>query len=200
MSDIVSLEELKAYLGDAPASPGDDDLLDALLDNVEAMYERDTLHEIGYYTDAATDRTEVLDGTGTTRIYLDYPITALTSITLGYDSAAPDATLDVTSKRVVVFGVGSRSVTRTDGGRFGCFRQARYVEVVYDHQGNLPEDAKLPIMEVVASLYRARGSEGMKSETVGSFYSYTRDDVQAAAATNVNWQQSVALNRAVVVA
>jgi hypothetical protein len=55
-------------------------------------------------------------------------------------------------------------------------------------------------MEVAASIYRSRGSEGMKSETVGAFYSYTRDDVQGAAATNVNWQQAIALARPPVIA
>jgi hypothetical protein len=199
MSDLVTIVELKLYLGDAPAS-ADDELLQALLDDVEAMYERDTLHAPGFYTAADTDVTEVLDGTGTTRVYLPYPIAAVTSIKLGYDSAAPDETLNTSNKRVVVFGVGSRSITRTDGGRFGCVRQPRYVEVVYDHLGDLPEDAKLPIMEVVSSVYRNRGSEGMKSETVGSFYSYTRDDVQAAAATNVNWQRAVELARPAVIA
>jgi hypothetical protein len=175
MPDLVTVAEFKVYLG-----------------------ERATLREPGWYTAAATARTEVLDGTGSSRLYLAYPIAALTSIKLGYDSTAPTETLDATNKSVVVYGVGSRLITRTDGGVFGTVRQARYVEVVYDHAGNLPEDAKLPIMEVAASAYRNRGSEGMKSETVGSFYSYTRDDAVAAAANNVNWQLSVAANTPVV--
>lgn len=199
MPDIVTVNELKAYLGDAPAS-ADDALLGALLDDVEALFESATLRAPGSYTAAATGRTEVLDGTGSRRLYLTYPIAALTSVKLGYDSASPDETLSVTNKSVVVYGLGSRIITRTDGRWFGRVGQPRYVEVVYDHQGNLPADAKLPIMEVVASLYRNRGSEGMKSETVGSFYNYTRDDAQAAAASNVNWQQAVANNTPVVLA
>lgn len=198
MPDLVTLADLKTYLGDAPAS-ADDALLTALLNDVEALYERATLREPGWYTAAATGRTEVLDGTGSSRLYLAYPIVALTSIKLGYDPATPDETLTVANKSVIVYGVGSRLITRTDGGVFGTVRQARYVEVVYDHAGNLPEDAKLPIMEVAASAYRNRGSEGMKSETVGSFYSYTRDDAVSAAASNVNWQLSVAANTPVVI-
>jgi hypothetical protein len=200
MPDIVTVDELKAYLGDAPASPGDDDLLESLLDDAEALFESATLRPQGFYTAADTDRTEVLDGTGTRSLFLTYPIAALTSVKLGYDSTSPDETLDLTNKRVVVYGVGSRVITRTDCGRFGWVGQPRYVEVVYDHQGNLPADAKLPIMEVVASIYRNRGSEGMRSETVGSFYSYTRDDVQAVAATNENWKLAVAANTPVVIA
>lgn len=200
MSDIVTLDELKAYLGDAPAS-ADDTLLTALLDNVEALYERATGRDVGFYTDAATGVTEVLDGSGSPRLYLAYPIDAVTSVKLGYDSAAPDETLDATNKKVVAFGQGSRVLTRTDGGWFGTTSQRRYVEVVYDHQGYLPEDAKLPIMEVVAALYRNRGQEGMRSETVGAFYSYTRDtDIATVAESNPLWQLSVQANRAVVLA
>lgn len=199
MSDIVTLAELKEYLGDVPAS-ADDDLLTSLLDNVEAMYERDTLHPPGFYQAADTGVTVVLNGTGSSYLYLPYAIDEITSIALGYDSASPLETLSVASASVVSYGVGDRLVVRTDGGWFGTISQRRYVHVVYDHLGNLPEDAKLPIMEVVASIYRNRGSEGMRSETLGSFYSYTRDEAQAQAATNVNWQQSVALNRPVVLA
>lgn len=199
MSAIVTVDELKDYLGDAPAS-SDDDVLQMIVDDVEAMFTRDALREPGWFTDAADGRTEVLDGTGTRRLYLDYPIADVTSIKLGYDSGAPTETLDPSTKSVVVWGVGSRVLTRTDGGRFGCVGQPRYVEVVYDHQGNLPDDAKLPIMEVAASLYRNRGNEGMRSETVGAFYSYTRDDAQAVADANQNWQRAVEAHRPAVLA
>ena len=196
MSDIVTVAELKEYLGDAPAS-ADDTLLGHILDNVEALFESATLRPPGFYTAADEDVTEILDGTGSSRLWLTYPIEALTSVTLGYDSTE---VLDLTSRAAVVYAVGSRLVTRTDGGWFGTVRQAGYVTVVYDHLGNLPEDAKLPIMEVAASMYRNRGSEGMKSETVGSFYSYTRDDAQTVAETNPNWQLAVENNRPAVLA
>jgi hypothetical protein len=196
MPDLVTLSELKTYLGNAPAS-ADDALLTQLLDDVEALFESATLRAPGWYTAAALDATVVLDGTGSTRLYLPYPIAAITSITLGYDTLE---TLDHTSRAVLVYGVGSRVVTRTDGGWFGTVGQARYVEVVYDHLGNLPEDAKLAIKSVVSSVYRNRGSEGMKSETVGSFYSYTRDDLATATATDPFWQQAVINNTPAVIA
>lgn len=199
MSDIVTVAELKEYLGDAPAT-SDDTLLGHILDDVEALFESATLRPPGYYTAADTGVTEVLDGTGTSRLYLSYPIAAVTSIKLGYDSASPTETLNPASKSVVVYGFGQRVITRTDCGRFGFVRQPRYVEVVYDHQGNLPQDAKLPIMEVAASLYRNRGSEGMRSETVGAFYSYTRDDAQTIADSNPNWQRAVENNTPAVLA
>lgn len=196
MPDIVSLEELQAYLGDAPAT--DDDLLTALLDNVEALYERATLRDVGFYKAAAEGVTEVLDGTGSPRLYLAYPIATLTSIALGY--SAEDA-LDVSDPAVVSYAVGSRVVARTDGDGFGKARQPRYVHVVYDHQGNVPADAKLPIMEVVASVYRGRGSEGIRSETIGdySYSRYAQDGIHDTIAGSVLWQMSVEANRAAVI-
>jgi hypothetical protein len=198
MADLVTLPELKTYLGDAPTTGEDDELLDQLITNVEALFESATLRATGCYTAAAVGRTEVLDGTGSSRLYLTYPIAVLTSIKLGYNSAAPDETLAVANKSVVVYGVGSRIITRTDGGRFGTVRQPRYVQVVYDHQGNLPEDARLAIKSVCATAYRRRGSEDVKSETAGSFYSHTMlDDI---AASDPFWKMAVAANTPVVLA
>jgi hypothetical protein len=200
MPTIVTLTELKTFLGDAPASAADT-MLTALLDNLEALFTSATLREPDSYIDAG-EATEVRDGTGTRRLYLTYPLAddGLISVKLGYDSASPDETLNVADRRVIVYGQGSRCISRVDGGRFGCAGQPRYVEVVYEHLGNIAADAKLAIMEVAASVYRTRGSEGMKSETVGSFYSFTRDDAQAAAATNINWQLAVVANTPAVIA
>jgi hypothetical protein len=200
MADLVTLAEMKTYLGDAPAS-SDDALLTQLLNDVEALFEAATLRAPGSYT-AGEEVTEVKDGTGSPRLYLAYPIAedGLTSVKLGSNSASPDETLSVTNKAVLVWGEGSRCISRVDGGVFGRVGQPRYVEVVYEHQDDLPEDAKLAIKEVVAAVYRNRGSEGMKSETVGSFYSYTRDDVQAATGESSHWQIAVAANTPVVIA
>ena len=199
MPDIVSLSELKAYLGDAPAS-ADDVVLTQLLDNVEALFESATLRAPGSYTAAATGRTEVLDGTGSSRLYLAYPISVLTSVKLGYDSTSPDETLAVANKAVLVYGAGSRIITRTDGGRFGTVRQPRYVQVVYDAMAALPADAKLAIMSVVAGVYRSRSADDFKSETFGAFYSYTKADVAAAADADPFWKMAVEANTPVVLA
>lgn len=197
MADLVTLADFKTYLIDAPAA-ADDVILQALLDHVEALFESATLRTPGSYTAAATAQTAVLDGTGSSRLYLPYPIAALTSIKLGYDSASPDETLAVANKAVVVYGVGSRVITRTDGGQFGTVGQPRYVQVVYDHQGSLPEDARLAIKSVAANAYRRRGSEDVKSETEGSFYSHTM--VEDVAASDPFWKMAVAANMTMVLA
>jgi len=197
MPDLVELPELKAYLGDAPATD-DDVVLEQLLEDVEALFEAATLRPAGSYTAGALARIEVLDGTGSARLYLAYPIEVLTSIKLGYDPAAPDETLDATNKLVVVYGAGSRIITRTDGGRFGTVRQPRYVQVVYDHQGDLPVNAKLAIKSVAAAAYRRRGSEESQGESVGGFYDRTM--LENVAANDPFWPMAVLANTLVVLA
>lgn len=195
MSVLVSVSELKSFLGDAPVSD-DDAVLTALLDDVEASFTSASLRTPGFYTPATTARTEVLDGTGSTRLYLTYPISVLTSVKLGYNAAAPTETLSVSNTSVLVYGVGSRVITRTDGGKFGTVRQPRYVQVVYDHAGNMPDDARMAIKSVAAMAYRRRGSEEAKSETIGAFYSRTM--IEDIAASDPWWAKAVQANMPVV--
>jgi hypothetical protein len=196
MADLVTPSEFRSFLGDAPDS--DDTLLGQLLDDVEALFEAQTLRPVASYVPAALARTEVLDGTGSARLYVAYPIAALTSIKLGYDPAAPAETLAVANKLVVVYGVGSRIITRTDGGRFGTVRQPRFVQVVYDHQGDLPANAQLAIKSVAATAYRRRGSEESQSESVGGFYSRTM--LEHVAESDPFWPMAVEANTPVVLA
>lgn len=185
---LVTLAELKDYLGDAPASSADS-LLTEILANVQSIFEAETGRVAGAYQAAGTARTEVRDGTGTNELYLSYPVAALTSVKLGFDSAVPDETLTVSDKKVIVFSSTSRRISRTDGGTFGKQGQPRYVEVVYDYGSDLPDSAKLGIKSVCATAYRRRGSEDVKSETVGSFYSRTvLDDITK---SDPFWQMAV---------
>jgi hypothetical protein len=189
---LVSVADLKLYLGDAPAS-ADDVLLGQLIDDVEALFASETGRDITSFRDAGTGRVEVLDGTGSRDLYLDYPIAALTSITLGYDASVPDETLLVTDKNVIVYAVGGRKITRTDGGLWGRAGQPRYVTVTYNYGADLPDSASLAIKSVTAMAYRRRGSESEKSETVGSFYSHTM--VNDAAVDDPYWTAAVVANR-----
>lgn len=197
MAALVTLTELKTYLGDAPAS-ADDTLLQALLDHVQALFETETGRQVVGYIAAGSGRTEVHDGTGSRELYLDYPIVTLTSVKLGYDPASPDETLTISDKNVLVYGTGARRITRTDGGQFGRAGQPRYVQIVYDHAGDLPESAKLAIKSVASSAYRRRGSEELQSETVGNFYSRTM--LEEVATADPFWQLGVAANRLVTIA
>jgi hypothetical protein len=93
---------------------------------------------------------------------------------------------------VLVYGEGSRRISRVDGGVFGRSGQRRYITVEYDHQADLPSDATLAIKSVCAMAYRRRGSEAEKSETLGSFYSHTM--VNDAAVDDPYWRSAVAAN------
>lgn len=197
MSVLVTLAQFKEHLGPSATTAGDP-LLQALLDHVEAVFESECGRDAGAFRDAADDRTEVLDGTGSAEIFLEYPIDALTSVKLGYDSSAPDETLDVDDKTVLVFGVGSRRVTRTDGGVFGRVGQPRCIEVVYDHGADLPANAALAIKSVAAIAYRRRGSEEASSETLGAVVD--RDLIAALATEDPFWQMAVNANRRLAIA
>lgn len=192
MPVLVTLAELKTYLGDAPAS-ADDTLLTQLIDDVEALFASETGRALSSFQAAGSARTEVHDGTGSSTLWLDYPIVALTSITLGYDASVPDETLTIADRNVLVYAVGERRIMRTDGGRFGRVGWPGYVQVVYDFGADLPDNAALAIKSVAAMAYRRRGSEAEKSETLGSFYSHTMvDDI---ATVDPFWTMAVAANR-----
>lgn len=197
MAPLIQLWELKDYLGDAPAS-ADDSLLTELIDNVSALFESETGRAPGSYIAAGTARTEVHNGKGSADLYLDYPVVNLTSVKIGFDPASPDETLNVSDKQTINFALGSRRISRVDGGRFGQEGQSRIVQVVYDYGSDLPDSAKLGIKSVCAVAYRRRGSEEVKSESVGAFYSYTMLDSIADA--DPFWQAAVAVNRRLVIA
>jgi hypothetical protein len=188
---LVTRAELKTYLGDAPAS-ADDTLLDAIIDDVEALFASETGRTISSFIAAGTGRVEVLDGSDSRDLFVDYPITALTSVTLGYTASAWDETLAVADKNVLVYAVGGRKISRTDGGTWGRFGRSRYVTVTYDYAADLAPSAKLAIKSVSAMAYRRRGSEAEKSETLGSFYSHTL--VNDAAVDDPFWRAAVAAN------
>ena len=192
MPALVTLAEIKSYLGDAPAS-ADDALLTQLIDDVEALFASETGRTLDSFVDAAT-RVEVLDGTGSADLYLDYPIatSGLTSITLGTNAAAPDETLTVADLAVLVYAAGSRRIARVDGGVFGRSGQRRSVTVTYAHADDLAADARLAIKSVAAMAYRRRGSEAEKSETLGGFYSHTL--ANSAAADDPFWRAAVMSN------
>jgi hypothetical protein len=207
---LVSLADLKAYLGgDVPAA--DDALLASLLTATVALLNRECHRERAPFSDALTARVEVQDACPGTRLRLDYPIAAVTSVKLGRNFASPDATLDPGNPDQLVFRVGERELIRTDGGYWdgseedllawqrggelnggGVRPLPTFVQVTYDTQADLPEEAALAVKSVAAALYRRRGSEAVKSEALGA-YSYTLAEVTAG---DPLWQAVVARERA----
>lgn len=188
MPDMVSLADLQTFLELSGGT--DDNLLTDLLDHAEGLFESETGRKATPFTAADTGRSEVKDGTGSAELYLDYPISAITSISLGFDSSDFDETLTPSDPDKVVWGVGSRRIMRVDGGIFGRTAQPRYLTIVYDHQADLPEEVQLAIKRVVAQIYRQRGSEDATREQIGPYVRNLSDLVT----TDPLWRRAVAGN------
>jgi hypothetical protein len=162
---LVTLQQLKDYLGETDAQ--NDEVLRVILDETEALFLRKCGRSAVPFSAAQTARVEKQRGTESAVLHLDYPIAALTSVVLGFDTAAPDETLTVADKKVLIYEVGKAHLTRVDGGAWGRFGAPAYVHVTYNAQAELPEDAALAVMLRAAGIFRQRSFEGMESETVG---------------------------------
>jgi hypothetical protein len=194
--DLVQLADLKTFL--SVTSSTDDALLTDLLEHLEALFEAETGRGGRPFQAAAADQAEVHDGTGSAQLFLNYPIADDTSVKLGYDSSDPVETLDPTDVDELVFAVGHRRLSRTDGGIFGRVGRPRYVHVVYDTSADVPQEAQLAIKRAVAQVYRQRGSEDSTYEAFGQGQ-YSRR-LSAIVADDPLWARAVAANRRMIFA
>jgi hypothetical protein len=191
VADLATLAEFEEFLGGTVAAEAT--LRQAILDGVEAAFERECGRTAIPFVAAQSARAEVRDGSGSEAIWLDYPITTLTSITLGYDHTDPDETLTVAD---LLYASGTRRIVRQDGW-FGPFEAPRYVKVTYDAAADLPADAKLAVLREAARRYRARGSEEVKSETMGP-YSVTYATASTGTSGDPEWRAAVAMHTRVL--
>ena len=195
MPDLVSAPELLAFLGNPEGA--DSTLLESILDGVEDSFEAACNRRERPFQAAPDEaRLEVRDGTGTPSLFLDYPITTLTSVTLGRNVADPDETLDIADVDVLVYETGKRRIIRTDGGTFGCLGSPRYVRVTYLPAADLPYLAALAVKRAAAAIYRQLGAEDSTSERLGTFSRELLDvfgdgDSMWRAAVNAHWEPRV---------
>jgi hypothetical protein len=154
-SDLIDLEELAEQCGLAPDSD-DVALLGALGEQVVKAFERQIGRSDRPFQKSQTGRVEIKDGTGSALLYLDYPLkNSLTAaITLGYNSAAWDETLDPADVTKLTWKVGATRIQRVDGCRFGCLGQPNYIRVTYDTQDDLPDDVVLAVARMTKALYQ----------------------------------------------
>lgn len=164
---LVTDAEVIAYLGipESQWSPALDQLRLATI----SLFERLTDRTAAPFADASTSRSEVHDGTGSDELWLDYPVAAVTTLTIGQNPAQPDEMLTVGDPGVLAVVVGDRCLVRVDGGRFGDLDVRRAVHVTYATQDDLPEDAQLAVLRVIAQVFRQRGSEDAASESVSGY-------------------------------
>lgn len=185
-SVLVPVSEAMEYLGveDAQELP----IVEQLVDQVEALFLTQCGRRDRPFQAAESARVEVHDGTGTPLLFVQYPIAALISIVIGPDPLAPVETLTVGSVDVLRYAAGRTRLHRVDGGTFGTAGDPRVVHVTYDAQADLPLDAQLAILRVMAAVYRRRGSEEAGAERMGGFSA----DFADAAESDPLWKKALA--------
>lgn len=193
-SPLVSTGDFRVWLG--LEDPGEDLLLELLLDEVTGMLLAECGRGDRPFQPAQAGRVEVHDALPSCRLYLAFPVASLTSVVLGANPSAPDETLAVNDLDVLSWAAGERRLERVDGRWFApCvgwgYRRPRYVHVTYDAQADLPTDASLAVMRVAAAIYRQRGQEGSTTDRVGGF----AGDVAPVAETDPVWQAAVNAHR-----
>ena len=93
---LVKVAELKDWLGILASDRTQDRNLSRVLSDVTAEFEKACGRAETPFRSAATaSAVEIQNGEGVKRLRLDYPITALASVVVGLDVAAPEETLDV---------------------------------------------------------------------------------------------------------
>jgi len=190
-NDLVSASEAQTTLGLGAA----DTDLTALVDQVVARFAAECGREDAPFRTTQTARTERIDGVRRGTIHTAYPISALTSVKLGYDSTDPDETLDVADPDVIQIVAGTNRIARVDGGIFGPSvighesRFPGYVQVVYNAAADLPLDAKRACLREIARIWRQRGAEDAAGEGFGGI----RTDLSLA--VDPTWKDAVAMHR-----
>lgn len=157
MAKLVETDELIQYLD---ADESDATVIAALRDAVESLLCEATGREFSPPVDVVD---EIHNGTGTKYLYTNKPVALLVGlrVTEGTDSAS-ELVIDVSND--VIFERGKRKLT----GRFTRFpRGHANIMVSYESEDDRPEIARQAVREVVAMMFRARGTEGARSEQTG---------------------------------
>jgi hypothetical protein len=190
VSTLATLEHLWDFLGLEWGE--EEELLQQLLDEVEATFVAACRRQHRPFQGAELGRVEEHDGSGSTSLWLHYPVTALATVTLGADHEHPDETLTAADLHVVA---GRRRIQRRNGATFGALDAPGYVRVTYNAAADLPLGAGLAVVRVAAAVYRQRGSEDVKSERSGTYSS----ELAAVADSDPLWQAAVEAHREIEV-
>jgi hypothetical protein len=160
---LVSLNEVKEHLDLDLEDQVPDRRLSSIRDAVEALLAEQTGKVFG---PAEAAIVEDIDGTDTQSIWTTRPIGELTSIEINDGYAESDAyvtPLDVTQD----CRVDNQRRIRTRSWRFPC--GVKNIRVTYDSDAYQPAIAKEAVLELIAIIWRRRGSEEARSEQLGTF-------------------------------
>lgn len=169
MSALLTAAEVATHLGITEPTPAQLTLLDGLISQAESAFLAECRRSEKPFQAAETGRVEHHQGVGRVKLWLDYPISDVTSVTLGTDTSDLDETLDPDDIDELVWIAGKQWLIRSDGGVFGQEWQPYYVHVTYDAAADLPADAKGAIRNAVVQLFQRQGSEGLLSEQIGPY-------------------------------
>ncbi len=156
--ELADLDDLKDWL--PREEPGDDVVLQPLLDTVEELLERKTGKN---FTIGGAVTDEPHDGSGTNELRLDRPpVTVDAAIKVGEVVASPDSTIPV----VDIIVVQEEFRLTYEGGR--TFKKGRRnIFVTYTAAEYLPTIAKRGVCELSAMIYRRRGAEHLRGQSIG---------------------------------
>jgi len=162
MADLATVADLESWL--QIKSGSETATLTRILDSVEDLLERLTGQTFAA-SGAVTD--ELHDGTGSILLWVDRPVQSWTSVKIGTDPSNPDET--VTDQSAII--ADGRRLMRRDGKVFTL--GVMNVRVTYTAASNLPELAKLAVLEAGAYMYRRRGKEHVRSMAQGEFGNFS---------------------------
>lgn len=145
-----------------------DDQIQALIDRAQAIVERET----GWYFGEPRAADEVLNGTGTTKIFAPQNIVDPDGVTVYSRPAATDSWTIVDEEDYEVDGRGLYVASRWLKGK-------RNFRITYEEGFDpLPGDVHQLLLDLVSSKWKARGERtDLASEKIGD-YSYTRADLE----------------------
>lgn len=170
--DLVLLSDVKAWLKIAQSNTDDDGLLQICITG----FSRYVLNRTGRTSFGIETYTEIIDGNGAQQLFLrNYPITSVTSVTIGSYSA-PQST-GLTIPGWYIDGHQKSIVMRSLGGSFQMVPYSISPQFFYQGRGNiqviytagyafLPEDLYEACMETIAVIYARKDWKDMLSRAL----------------------------------
>ena len=157
-AELANLDDLKDYL--PRSEPGDDAILQPLLDMLEGLLEDETGQ---LFTVGAAIIDDPHDGKGTSILSLNRPpVTVDAAIKVGQILASPDATIPAAD--IIVDQAEMRLIYK---GAAIFTEGIRNIFVTWTAADNLPSLAKAAILEATAFIYHRRGGEHVRGRSEG---------------------------------
>jgi hypothetical protein len=209
MAELASTDELALKLGLSEVQADlQDDYLAFLLDQAEALFTTATNRADIPFQDAEADRVEIIEAPTGRSLWLDYRVAEVTDVIVGSDLLNPEVTLDPTDASEVIWRAGKRDLVRMDATwRCRAPKDAVpiFVQVTYDTQADLPDDAKAAVLSLAAAGYHgaATASGTIQSETLDNYsvsYATAQQAMTLAQASDPAWAIAVARHKRLTLA